>query len=230
MLPAVTTCRDYPESRFCGKIACVKTLRKGVTLFMPLEDALKWDERYSTPKGPKSQDEFLTSCMEYLPPGGLALDVAMGEGRNSIFLAQNGWRVIGLDISRVGVGNAVKKARDLKLHVAAAVVDLTRWWLPSSYFDLVVNIRYLERTLVPQIRRSLKPGGYVLFRTLALKPDYEFGNGEEIGFSLSFLLQPGELIEWFGDYEIIAQSIVEAFSEKKPFIRQEALLAKKPFG
>ena len=124
-------------------------------------DAHSWDERYAaaeqvwstTPNG------FVASAVADLPPGD-ALDLACGEGRNAIWLAGRGWRVVASDFSATAVDRARRLAGDLEVDwriADARVADLPE-------VDLVV-VAYLhlpadERTdVVRRAWSALRPGG-----------------------------------------------------------------------
>ena len=125
-------------------------------------DAEAWDERYAASElvwsaGP---NQFVEAECADLPPG-RALDLAAGEGRNAIWLAQRGWQATAVDFSAV----ALEKGRRLagEVNVEWVVADATTWERPDSY-DLVV-IAYLQ---LPEDERraavrcgfaSLRPGG-----------------------------------------------------------------------
>ncbi|HEU4390039.1 MAG TPA: class I SAM-dependent methyltransferase [Blastocatellia bacterium] len=132
--------------------------------------------------------EFLVENTNLLPGRGLALDVASGEGRNAIYLAECGYQVIALDISTRGLTKCVHVARNRNLPLDAAAVDLGEFPLPESWFDVIVNFNFLQRDLATRIAGALKPGGVVVFETLTTrhrtwKPD----------FNPAYLLEPGEL-------------------------------------
>jgi methylase of polypeptide subunit release factors len=78
--------------------------------------------------GPDWPTPFLMDVVKGLKPG-IALDVCMGEGRNSIFLAGLGWKVTGFDVSDVAVANALTKAKE-------AGVDITAMQSGYQEFDL----------------------------------------------------------------------------------------------
>lgn len=164
---------------------------------MPRKDALRWDTRYlqearfASFTGARS---FLVQNAGYLPPSGLALDIAMGLGGNAAFLLERGLQVIGVDISWVAVRQA--KARLPRLQ--AVLADLAQFHLPEGAFDVILNFFYLQRDLWPRYRRALRPGGLLVFQTLtramlATNPDLE----------PDFLLGPGELREAFSSWQIL---------------------------
>ena len=62
------------------------------------------------------QGAFLARAIDAIPPG-KALDVAMGQGRNSLFLARKGWDVTGYDVSKVGPSTAEASAVAARLTI-----------------------------------------------------------------------------------------------------------------
>jgi len=104
-------------------------------------DSSDWDIRYGTSElvWSKGPNLFLPPLVEQLAPG-RALDLACGEGRNAIWLAQNGWKVTAVDYSPVGIDKARQIAGDTP--VEWVVGDVTTW-TPEQRFDLVI-IFYLH--------------------------------------------------------------------------------------
>ena len=82
-------------------------------------------------------------CVEDRPPG-KALDIGMGQGRNAIFLAQQGWDVTGFDPSPIGVRQAQATAHKLKLYLEALVVREEDFDLGHQRWDLIV-MTYVRR-------------------------------------------------------------------------------------
>lgn len=163
---------------------------------MPREDAQRWNERYTCGKSKDfhTPRTFLLDNIDLLPSGGKVLDIAMGAGKNIQALLNKGLDVIGVDISSV----AVRRAHARFPQIKAVIADLTHFYLPPNYFDLVLNFYYLQRELWIDYRRILKPGGLLVFESLTmpmitvkpeLKPDY--------------LLKGGELAAAFRDWEIL---------------------------
>jgi hypothetical protein len=88
----------------------------------------------------------------------------MGDGRNSVFLAKNGWKVTGIDISSQGVGLAVRRALQNKVTIDARVLDINEFKLERGTWDLIL-LFYVEPLLHLQtigIQNSLTKDGYLM--------------------------------------------------------------------
>jgi SAM-dependent methyltransferase len=132
-------------------------------------DARAWDERYAASElvWSATPNQFVAEELGDLPPG-LALDVAAGEGRNALWLAENGWQVTAVDFSLVGLD----KGRDLQarhprgrdLHVDWVHADALTYDSGALRFDLVL-VAYLQlvaderRTAVRRAFAALREGG-----------------------------------------------------------------------
>lgn len=187
-------------------------------------DARRWDERYDAEREAwlERQPRQLLLDFAYLLPGeGLALDAASGVSANGLFLARRGLKVIALDISKIALRMAVARAREEQLPLEAAVMDLSNPWLPPSFFDVIVNFRFLERATFPVYRQALKPGGLIFFETF-MKLDPALPNPE-------YYLDPGELLSVFQDYEILHwEEIKVPAGEHHPPRGTARLVARKP--
>jgi len=166
-----------------------------------MQDAAnEWDERYR--QGRTMPDEpaaLLVKNPSLLPKSGKALDIAMGTGRNALYLASLGLRVTGVDLSAVAVEKCRQKAERLGLPIEALVADLEHHPLPSEEYDLIVNFYYLQRSLSPRIVAALKPGGVLVFESFTID-QLQFGWGPK---SPDHLLRPGELQELFAGLETL---------------------------
>jgi SAM-dependent methyltransferase len=131
-------------------------------------DSQQWDERYSGAEfeWTTRPNQFVAAELADLPPG-RALDLAAGEGRNTVWLAEGGWRVTAVDFSRVGLekGRKLSAARGVReAQVDWIVADLRDYEPERDAYDLVL-IAYLQ--VSPQLRAlvlaraaaALAPGG-----------------------------------------------------------------------
>ena len=173
-----------------------------------------WDERYrreeaAPERGPAA---FLVEHRRLLPPGGGALDVAMGTGRNALYLASLGYEVTGIDVSGVAVERCREEAVRLGLRVEAVQADLESYELLPAAYDIVIDFYYLQRELAPHLMAALRPGGVLVFESFTTE-QRRFGWGPQ---REEFLLRPGELRSLFPGLEVLAyrEGIVERESER----------------
>ncbi|MEK6726529.1 MAG: methyltransferase domain-containing protein [Deltaproteobacteria bacterium] len=150
--------------------------------------------------------------MDFIPSltVGRALDIACGEGRNSIYLARKGFNVDAIDISDAALAKGRAAADGLKINFIAA--DLEAFQIPEDSYDLIINFNYLQRSIASDIRRGLKVGGYIIFETYTLEQK-KFGRPT----NPEFLLKPNELLTMFKDLHIIyyREGVFEEGGRKK---------------
>ena len=135
-----------------------------------VDQAAFWDDRYA--KGEylfgTAPNAFLAREVHRLPPGSKVLAVADGEGRNSVFLAQHGHRVVATDVSERAIAKARALAERRGVEVEYRQANLAKWEWPVEAFDAVVGIFIqfagpeLRADIFSGIHRSLKPGGLLL--------------------------------------------------------------------
>jgi len=133
-------------------------------------------------------------------PGTNALDIACGEGRNSIYLAKRGFHVTGLDISKAGLEKGRQWMEREGVKINLRVVNLEKFELTEKY-DLILNCNFLLRDLIPKSVAALSPGGIIVIDTLLDSPFVPTTHKKE------YLLQPGELVRIFKGFpgEILSQ-------------------------
>ncbi len=124
------------------------------------QDRERWDARYEADPGAGTPSRLIRDHFS-LAATGRALDLACGNGRNSLFLAEQGFEVDAVDISSV----AVKRLAGRHSAVHALRVDLDTWDIPEAAYDLIANIKFLDRRLFPMILKGLKPGGVLIFES-----------------------------------------------------------------
>jgi len=133
---------------------------------------------------------FLVDVVQELRPG-RALDVGMGEGRNSIFLAQRGWDVTGIDLAEVGVAKARIRAADLGLKINALILDGDKFDYGTGQWDLVCLLYFSGAMFMhdfeKRIGNSVKPGGYVIGEGPYGDPK-SLGEGWDVWQAMSFTI------------------------------------------
>ena len=137
-------------------------------------DRIKWNRRHEcgdTNPGERPSPFLLREIERILQivPGRRALDIACGEGRNSVFLAQNGFEVTAMDISDVGLGKAAKRAEKEAAVISFQQADLDVYRFMEN-FDLIINFNFLLRDLIPKAVQALSPGGLLIVDTIMESP------------------------------------------------------------
>jgi SAM-dependent methyltransferase len=171
----------------------------------------------------KDVNRFLQQATAGLEPG-LALDIGMGQGRNTIFLAEKGWQVTGIDVAEEAVAQANKKAAEngLKLHTVVESVDTFDYGVDK--WDLVIGM-YMHGSITRnagKIIASVKPGGLLLIE------GFHWDQPDSSG-TIGFGYKSNELTEVFGELRIL---YYEDVTGKSDFVSQEEhpivrLLARK---
>lgn len=164
-----------------------------------------------------------------------ALAIADGEGRNGVWLAQQGLDVHAIDVSPFALEKARKLAAERGVALATDLVDVLDWTWPEAAYDLVAAI-FIQFAPPPErdriiagIRRTLKPGGVLILQGYTPK-QIEYGTG---GPPNAENMYTAELLrDWFGDWDILQLAEHESFiSEGTHHHGMSALIdlvAKKP--
>jgi len=138
--------------------------------------------------------QFLVENVELLPKG-RTLDVAMGTGRNAIYLAKMGFDVEGVDISPEAVNSALRAARKAGVTIKTQVANLeVGYYFEKAAFDVIICFNYLQRSFVPQIKDGLRKGGMVVYETFIVD-QVQFGKPR----NPDYLLKHNELLDMFRD-------------------------------
>ncbi len=150
------------------------------------EDREKWDSRYLKDMGGSDPSSILKAFLGLVPMGN-ALDIACGKGRNSLFLAEKGFMVDAVDISTVATNHLA--GRNPNINVICQ--DLDAWEIPLNRYELVANVRFLDRRLFPMIQDGLRLGGVLIFESFI---------GGKKG---KYYLKPNELLYAFQSLHIV---------------------------
>jgi len=108
---------------------------------------------------------------------GRALDIGMGQGRNSIFLAQQGWQVTGFDIADEAVNVALQEARKSKVQIETRIIPEEAFDFGIDQWDLVVNVYEgcLDEIKMSRVAKSMKKNGLFVFEFFHNKAGKEMG-------------------------------------------------------
>jgi tellurite methyltransferase len=182
---------------------------------MPSRQA-EWDAKHSSAATEPAEEPagILTELWPLLPAG-TALDLACGRGRNALFLAEHGRHVTAVDWSAAALDilehraqalnlpvrrvQSIDEARPVRAGIDLLLADLESIALPANRYHLVLCIRYLQRSLFPQICRALRPEGILLFETYT-KAQLDFPGGPR---NPAHLLDKGELRRAFPELETV---------------------------
>lgn len=130
---------------------------------------------------------------------GRALDVAMGSGRNAVYLARMGFEVEGIDISREAIEEALARAVQENTSIQTRVEDLQKIpYIDEDTYDLVICFNYLQRSLMPQMKNWVKPGGMLVYETFIVD-QVRFGKPR----NPDHLLRHNELLHTFEDFRVL---------------------------
>ena len=129
------------------------------------QDVQRWNRIFGTAEYSSDlpPNAFLARIADTRKPG-TALDIAMGQGRNSLMLAARGWTVTGFDLSDVAVSRATALARQRGVGLTALVSDVNTFPYGEDRWDLISAI-YIHGLLTPnsnKVIRSLRAGGVLV--------------------------------------------------------------------
>jgi SAM-dependent methyltransferase len=131
-------------------------------------DSAGWDERYAGRElvWTSEANRFLVAEVDGLTPG-RALDLACGEGRNAVWLAERGWQVTGVDFSKVGLQKAARLAESRGVQADWIAADLLDYRPEPQAFELVIvfylQLAAAERSpILASAASAVAPGGTFL--------------------------------------------------------------------
>lgn len=180
-------------------------------------DRLHWNRKYREGRLACAPAPVVRAFAFQVGPG-RALDLACGNGRNACFLAALGFRVEAIDYAAVGLQRFVCR----HAAVQRLCLDLDFYDIPPQRYDLIINLRYLNRRLFPQLREGLKPGGLLIFESYLKGPEGTAGGK----FRSEHLLARGELLHVFADLQIVYYREYASLSAEAPSL-SAALVARR---
>jgi cyclopropane fatty-acyl-phospholipid synthase-like methyltransferase len=153
----------------------------------------------------KKPNIFLEETIRKLQLSGNALAIAEGEGRNGVFLAEQGMNVTTWDYAESGLDKTKKLAEERGVNIQTELVDLNNAkWTPDAWDEIVCIFGHFplelrEKTLVG-VREAVKPGGYYITEVYSQKQiPYNSGGPRDI----NFLYRPEEFWQTFADWRIL---------------------------
>jgi 2-polyprenyl-3-methyl-5-hydroxy-6-metoxy-1,4-benzoquinol methylase len=188
-------------------------------------DQKRWDQRFKGKQFTfgKKPNSFLRRHIALLPKG-KALDLATGEGRNAVFLAQHGFKVDAVDISEIGLKKTQELAEKRVVRVHTLLADLDSYAIKKGEYKLITNFYFLNRNIIPRIRRGLKKGGMVIFETYLLEHRRLHTGGPK---NPKYFLKANEPLQLFKGLRILfyREGIFEEGGKRKAIA---SLIAQKP--
>jgi ubiquinone/menaquinone biosynthesis C-methylase UbiE len=153
---------------------------------------------------------FLIEATETIKPGGKALDVGAGMGRNGVHLAKLGWDVTGIDLSAQGLAVMKADAEKAGLKVETVKTSYQDYDFGKERWDLVAMILSWapieDAAFLARLKASIKPGGYVVFEHVTQREKDPFPPGVHAP-------APGALREMFKDFEILVYRELDDYGD-----------------
>ena len=105
-----------------------------------------------------------------------------------------------VDISEVGLRKAKKLAKEMGVKILTFHADLNTYQIKPEQYDLITNLYFLKRSLIPRIKKGLKKGGRVIFETYILEHRNVATSGPK---QAKYFLKPNELLKLFNGFRIL---------------------------
>ena len=166
---------------------------------MSLKDKEKWNAKYgsSSRQVEREPSRWLADHADLLDGRGKALDIAMGEGRNTLFAASLGYEAWGIDISDIGISRAESLARENKLTIHTQIADLDDFRIDEDAYDLIICFYFLDRQLFKSIHKGLRPSGILVYETFTVD------HLKYSGLKREWVLEKNELREAFSELNVL---------------------------
>lgn len=194
---------------------------------MSLKDKEKWDAKYlKKPRllVPRYASIHLQKYIDEVKKGKV-LDLACGSGRNTLFLAQNGFEVDALDIAQIAL-DALRtqlKAENLSHLVDTKLIDLDSFSQTDDKYNLILMCNFLDRKLLQKTKQTLNKDGIFIVETYMLDDENEKEDSNKI-----YLLEKNELKKIFSDsYEILFYDEYDNEPHELYQMKKQVIVAKK---
>ena len=138
---------------------------------------------------------------------GKALDVGMGQGRNALYLAQQGWDVSGFDPADKAVAAAKEEAQRLGLKLNALVLRDDQFDFGADQWDLIVLSYVGLRDLLPKLYPALKPGGLVVVE------DFHRDATKQQSIGGAVVFESNELLHLFDRFRVLRYEDADAVAD-----------------
>jgi len=158
----------------------------------------KWDKRYRKGKHSSStSSKFISEWIEKIP-NGKALDVACGAGRNSMYLAKNGYDVYAIDFSEEAIDKGKKRSKEANVKIKWINEDIFTYNFPTNEYELVLISYFHPKNKLEEIKKAVKSNGFFLYEHhIVTDKDVEKGPSvDELRY------EKGEMKKLFSDFKI----------------------------
>jgi hypothetical protein len=165
----------------------------------------RWNDIYRKSTGFKrTPNQHLIDSVKGRTPG-TALDLMMGQGRNAVYLATQGWKVTGVDLSDQGIAIARQAAAAQQVQLDAVVTNIDAYDLGTDRWDLVTMIYAgADPQLIARVKPSIRSGGLFVAEN--------FFRAREDGTTAP-AFRPGELAKHFAGWKILRDEVVEDIAD-----------------
>lgn len=169
---------------------------------MSARDKNYWNAFYSSEAGLKEEDPsgILVQMLQYLKKG-KAIDIACGTGRNSFYLAEQGFEVEGIDFSDIAIGKCKARAGSFNGKAEFKVQSLDFFLMPIQKYDTVIvsDIKASAR-LIDEIKKGLSIGGTLLLEVYTLN---HLKNNPGLDIPVEECYKPFELARMLKDWNLL---------------------------
>jgi SAM-dependent methyltransferase len=168
----------------------------------------RWNRILTSPKAQfnRAPNAFLAEMIKGVTPG-RSLDVGMGQGRNTIYLAQQGWDSVGVDPADRAVAAARQQAAAVGVKITTEVAREEDFEWGTAKWDLIVLSYVSARPVADKAIRSLRPGGMVVVEAF----HRDATTGGPIGGGVVF--DTNELLQLFKELRVIRYEDATAVSD-----------------
>lgn len=143
-------------------------------------------------------------------------DIAMGNGRNALFLADKGYFVVGLERSAEAIKIAKKRMKERSLLMWPVLGDAAYLPFRKNSLDGAIIFYFLMRGIMKEVKALLKKDGILIYETFLKRQ-----NGIDGPRNMDYLLDDGELMGYLDGFEILLyeETIIEAAGKRKVVAR-----------
>lgn len=141
---------------------------------MTFADATQfWNERFDKEEfifGKEPNEYLVEQASQYLKPNSSVLCIADGEGRNGIWLAKQGMRVTGFDVSDIALAKATQFAKESQVNIQYSLCDTDGFDWQTNFYDAIIAIFIqfadpeMRARIFKQVHEALKPGGIFILQ------------------------------------------------------------------